>query len=325
MLRLPDAWVWDFWLADTGQEFHLFFLRASRAVHDPDRRHRHASIGHAVSADLRSWELLADALVPGDEPAFDDLATWTGSVVQAPDGVWHMFYTGVSHADNGLVQRIGLATSTDLLSWNKEPDFPIVTADQRWYETGAGVTWREEAWRDPWVFPDPEGHGWHMLITARAAGGTPDDRGVVGHAASSNLWQWQVGPPLSRPGAGFGHLEVLQIERVDGRALLLFSCSRTDLSAARAATGISGGIFAVPCDTVLGPVDIGRARRIADDGLYSGRLVRDRAGRWVMLAVQNTDHNGCFPGVITDPIPAKDLGLCSDDSLAQGPADPDGR
>jgi hypothetical protein len=24
MLRLPDACTWDFWLADTGGEYHLF-------------------------------------------------------------------------------------------------------------------------------------------------------------------------------------------------------------------------------------------------------------------------------------------------------------
>src|SRR5439155_2266683 len=81
MLELPDSWTWDFWLADTGAEYHLFFLRASRALLDPDRRHYRASVGHAVSTDLVNWDLLPDALVPSDSPAWDDLATWTGSVV----------------------------------------------------------------------------------------------------------------------------------------------------------------------------------------------------------------------------------------------------
>ena len=84
-------WVWDFWLADDGERFHLFFLKASRALLDPERRHRRASIGHAVSEDLRSWTELADALVADDAPAPDDLATWTGSVVRGPDGRWRMF------------------------------------------------------------------------------------------------------------------------------------------------------------------------------------------------------------------------------------------
>ena len=63
--RLADHWVWDSWLADDGQDYHLFFLRASRALRDPDRRHRRASIGHAVSSDLENWALLPDALGSG--------------------------------------------------------------------------------------------------------------------------------------------------------------------------------------------------------------------------------------------------------------------
>jgi len=31
--------VWDFWFADDGDRYHLYFLKASRALVDPDRRH----------------------------------------------------------------------------------------------------------------------------------------------------------------------------------------------------------------------------------------------------------------------------------------------
>ena len=82
MLRLASSWVWDFWIADDGDRYHLFFLKASRALLDPDRRHWRATIGHATSTDLSSWTEHADAVIPDDSPAFDDLATWTGSVVR---------------------------------------------------------------------------------------------------------------------------------------------------------------------------------------------------------------------------------------------------
>src|SRR6266536_576406 len=303
VLRLPDAWTWDFWLADTGEEYHLFFLRASRALHDPHRRHRRASIGHARSTDLHHWTLLPDALVPGDPPAFDDLATWTGSVVQAPGGTWHMFYTGVSRSDDGLVQRIGVATSDDLITWHKRPESPILTADQRWYERLDANGWFDEAWRDPWVFPDPGGDGWHMLITARADAGPAYERGVIGHARSADLMHWHTQPPLSSPGAGFGQLEVLQATTVDGRGVVLFSCLSSELSAQRRSTGATGGIWAASCDSVLDGVDVSRAQLLTDERFYAGRLVRDRAGRAVLLAFHNADDRGGFLGELSDPMP----------------------
>jgi beta-fructofuranosidase len=305
MLRLPDAWTWDFWLAKEADRYHVFFLRASRALRDPDRRHMRASVGHAVSTDLVNWTQVADALVPGDRPAFDDGATWTGSVVRGPDRRWYMFYTGAGSTENGLVQRIGLATSDDLYTWERRGDKPILEADPRWYETFGSSVWHDEAWRDPWLLPDPAGEGWHMLVTARANHGTDDDRGVIGHARSSDLVAWRAEPPLSEPGAGFGHLEVPQVEVVDGRPVLLFSCLRHDLAIARRTTDAGGGVWAATADSLLGPYDIAGAYPVTDSSLYSGRIVRDRDGRWVLLAFHNAGPDGRFVGELSDPMPVE--------------------
>jgi beta-fructofuranosidase len=105
-----------------------------------------------------------------------------------------------------LVRRIGLATSTDLLTWRRHSGSPVLEADQRWYERLGDSTWRDEAGRDPWVFPDPDGDGWHMLLTARAKESPVDDRGVIGHARSADLVRWEAQPPLTPPGCGFGQL-----------------------------------------------------------------------------------------------------------------------
>src|SRR4051812_23371389 len=35
VLRLDDQWVWDSWVADDGELYHLFFLQAPRALGDP--------------------------------------------------------------------------------------------------------------------------------------------------------------------------------------------------------------------------------------------------------------------------------------------------
>jgi beta-fructofuranosidase len=299
-LRLADHWVWDSWLAEDGPDYHLFFLRASRALHEPFRRHRRASIGHAVSTDLRSWQLLPDALVHADAPAWDDLATWTGSVVRGPDRVWRLFYTGLSHADRGFVQRIGVAHSDDLVTWRRA-DQPVLEADARWYETLDLDAWSDEVWRDPYVFLDPDGDGWHMLVTARVPHGNPMDRGVIGHARSVDLEAWEVHPPLSEP-AGFGHLEVPQVRVVDDQPVLVFSCLSIHQDPARAEGPPEGGVYVVPGKTLLGPWEIADAEPVDHPSLYAGRLVQDRSGRWMLLGFRDIE-DGVFIGEIADPIP----------------------
>jgi beta-fructofuranosidase len=302
MLRVPGYWMWDFWLVDDGDRYHLFFLFASRALGDERLRHRRAAIGHAVSEDLRTWDQVGDVLAASEAPAFDDLATWTGSVVRGHDR-WWLFYTGVTLVDERIRQTIGAATSTDLLVWHKEPSSPLVTADERWYERLGGGDWHEEAWRDPWVFADPDGGGWHMLLTARANHGPADDRGVLGHASSPDLRRWEVGPPRSRPGSGFGHLECPQVASVDGRLVLVFSCLDPQFSAARRATGAAGGILYVPTDSPAGPFDVAAARLLTSDAFYCGRIVHDRSGQPVLLAFRYHDQARQFLGELSDPMP----------------------
>jgi sucrose-6-phosphate hydrolase SacC (GH32 family) len=303
MLRLPGAWIWDFWLADDGDRYHLFFLYASRALQDERRRHRRAAIGHAVSDDLRTWVQVGDVLAASEPPAFDDLATWTGSVVRGHDSRWWLFYTGVTLVDDKIRQTIGAATSTDLETWHKEPTSPLVAADDRWYERLGGGDWPEEAWRDPWVLRDPDGDGWHMLITARANHGPDDDRGVIGHAVSPDLRRWEVRPPLSEPGSGFGHIECPQVAAVEDRQVLVFSCLDPQFSAARRGTGATGGILYVPADSPTGPFDIAAARPLTSDAFYCGRLVHDRSGQPVLLAFHYYDEARQFLGELSDPMP----------------------
>jgi beta-fructofuranosidase len=301
MLRLPDHWVWDSWLARDGGVHHLFFLRASRALLDPQRRHLRASIGHATSRDLRRWELQPDALVHSDQPAWDDLAVWTGSVARAPDGRWRLFYTGVSHAENGLVQRIGSAVSDDLVTWTRNGNEPLLEADPRWYEKLDLSVWFDEAWRDPFVLRDPQGEGWHMLISARAAEGSSAGRGVVGHARSPDLVEWEVMPPLSGP-AGFGQLEVPNTAVVDDQPVLMFSCRPGEMDADRRLRGSGGGVWVAPGDSLLGPWSLADAVALEHHSLYAGRLVHNGDGEWFVMGFRDTEKGG-FAGEITDPLP----------------------
>jgi beta-fructofuranosidase len=303
VLRLPDHWAWDSWIADDGELYHLFFLRASRALLAPIRRHRRAAIGHATSADLRTWQLGPDALVHSDEPAWDDMATWTGSTIRGEDGRWWLFYTGLSHAENGRVQRIGAATSEDMVAWVKQRNGPLLEADPLWYEKVDLDNWHEEAWRDPFVFRDLAGDGWHMIVTARANHGPIDGRGVIGHARSDDLLSWEIQPPLTEP-AGFGHQEVPQVRLLEGRPLLVFSCRRQGMapSSATAQREPTGAVWTAAGESLLGPWDLAHARAFDHPTAYAGQLVPDREGSWYLHAFEDGPD---FDGTVLDPIPVQ--------------------
>ena len=218
-LRLPDHWVWDAWFAVDGDLVHAFFLHAPRSLGNPNLRHLHARVGHAVSRDLRSWELRTPVLTDPPAGAPDELATWTGSVIRDGDG-WLMAFSGLSERDGGRAQRIGMATSTDLDTWTRL-DVEI-EADARWYETSAAGG--EEHWRDPWAWVAPD-ERLHLLITARANHGEPDGRGVIGHAWSADRRSFVVAPPLSEPGE-YRQLEVPQLVRLTDRRWLVLASAR---------------------------------------------------------------------------------------------------
>jgi beta-fructofuranosidase len=62
------------WIVDHGDLYHLFFLKAPRALGSPSNRHVNATVGHTTSRDLISWDYLGECFrpAPGGDGAFDD-------------------------------------------------------------------------------------------------------------------------------------------------------------------------------------------------------------------------------------------------------------
>lgn len=312
MLKLEDKWVWDSWIADDGERYHLFFLEAPRSIGDPTQRHTQARIAHATSTDLVAWDYRGEVFAPSDM-GFDDLAIWTGSVMH--DGTrWRLFYSALSQRGHHVYdQRLGMAISDDLYRWRRGTNRPVAPVDPRWYKTlgshpgpttGPDPHGSSETWRDPFVFADPDGNGWHMLITARALEGAHNNDGVVGHAWSPDLDAWEVRAPLSRPGAGFGQLEVMQSIVVDGRPVLVFSAHPHEMTPARRAVAKGCSTWSVPGDDRIGPWDVHRARPFtADPKLYAAPVVTLRDGTSAILGF-HLDRSDEGPGLeICDPIP----------------------
>lgn len=296
MLTLPDAWVWDSWYWDDGEQFHAFYLKASRALLDPERRHHRPSVGHAVSSDLEHWTPVADALVCADAPAFDDQGIWTGSIVRGDDARYHLFYTGIDRPTLSRIQRIGHAVSDDLLAWTRLSADPVVVADPSWYETDA--TAGRENWRDPWVFRD--GDGWRMLVTAQSATGDLGQRGCIATAWSADLLAWTVEPPLAEH-VGLHQLEVLQTLEVDGRWVVAYCLTGRDVHT----PGMPQvtGTWTAPADGPGGPFHLERAEPIAVDGNYAGRIVVDRSGTLNLMAFIDFSQRHDLGGSLGNPVP----------------------
>jgi beta-fructofuranosidase len=287
-----------------GEKHHAFYLRASRALGDVQRRHRHPYVGHAVSTNLRDWTVVQDAIAISDSPAWDSWTTWTGSVVKGDDGLWWMFYTGTSREDSGDEQRVGAATSTDLMTWTKVENNPLTEADPKWYEMLDYQKWHDQAWRDPWVFKQDD--QWHMITTARGITGQKYGRGVAGHAVSKDLKTWEVQPPLTSTESGFGQMEVIQISEIDGIPTMLWCSGPNELTPELRAKFPHGGMFSTVGPSMLGPFDPNQAVWFPHETLYAARAVQHE-GKWFLLGfIHGPDHD--FGGYICDPIPVANNG-----------------
>ncbi len=284
-----------------ADSFHVFFLQAPRSISGPEDRHNLATIGHAVSSDLREWEYLGNALEPGPDGAWDDFTTWTGSTTH--DGSqWWTFYTGRNRAEGGRVQRIGAARSPDLLEWTRLDD-ALLVADDQWYHTWKHHSYFPEDCRDPWVMPyDGE---WLMYFTASSKMEPRDSRGVVGLARSADLHNWEHLGSLQMPRL-YGEIEVPQVLNLDSHWIMLFCTSQHSVRQQLLGTSWNGSHYMVS-DNPLGPFQLTTSHPLlADDTgtLYAAKIIADP---WLpdpfVLAWRKWDEAGNFAGDLIDSIP----------------------
>lgn len=305
MVFIPEQhYLWDFWLVlphewnDARALSHLYYLQAPRELSDPHLRHGKAKVGHAVSRDLRQWELRGTVLEAGTPGSWDDRAIWTGSVITRND-LAYMFYTALSHAESVPVQRIGLAISTDLEHWERHPDNPLLEVDTRWYEAQNTERHEAQTWRDPYVIYSPEEGVYYMFLSARVNTGPFDGRGVIGMARSTDLISWEILPPASVPG-DFTEIEVPQVVPLNGRYYLLFCAARHAAARlARAGTTNWVGTHYLVADKLTGPYRLLTDEPLVADATgtyYAGKLVQNSTGRLSFMAWRQWDERGNFCG-----------------------------
>ncbi|NBD29892.1 MAG: levansucrase [Alphaproteobacteria bacterium] len=312
VLALPDQWIWDSWYAHDGDRWHAWFLKADKSLINPELRHFNVSQGHAVSDDLVNWNHLGTCLAPSYGPAWDDFTTWTGSVVQDDDGLWHLFYTGSRKSEEGLYQRVGHATASDMHSWERVGDglcLDLTGPNARHYEADhAKGFWHDRAMRDPWVMRDPSGEGWLMYFTARGADvAEPNAGGAIGFATSSDLYTWELQPTVFV--GGYGQLEVPQVFQAGGRWYCLFCTAAEHFSRAQA-LGTPGGPVTgnhyLVAEDPRGPWSIAPGFLDGSNPCrrYAARILEHEGRFWIMgFADRGPDDH--FIGHVMDPEPVE--------------------
>ena len=172
----PPHAMWDTWLFQDGDEFHLFFLQSEPGV-------TWNTLGRAVSKDLVHWTPLPPIPTKGPEGAWDFAPTLTGCTVTF-QGRYYTFYGSSTQG-----QKIGVMVSDDLRTWSKHPGNPTLTITPPHY----GGT----DWRDLCSVYDPAEKRWHGYVCAQTAfrgGGEPNlptlkDKTLVAWVTLANLAQ----------------------------------------------------------------------------------------------------------------------------------------
>ena len=124
---------------------------------------------HVVSTDLIHWKDLPPALSPCDDPNGPDANCWTGSVVEH-GGTFYLFYTGQNPKDPKSDQKVMLATSKDLMAWEKQPDRTFYPEGKIYWSKSIngpipGMGYHHQAFRDPDVFWHEGEKQWWMIFT----------------------------------------------------------------------------------------------------------------------------------------------------------------
>lgn len=273
--RPKEAWFGDAIPFYDNGIFYIFYLYDERKA--PATAY-HTSWHLVSTKDFVHWNEEGEVLPAG---GCDDLdhACYTGSVIKAPNGMYHLFYTGQNPLNPDLSQEgkplqfILHAVSNDLKVWEKH------------YETAFSAPkgiFEPHDWRDPFVFYQEESGEYYMLLAARLKGQSFRRSGCVALCRSRDLWNWQPGEVFYSPGMYYTH-ECPDLFREGDWWYLLYSTFT-----ARFATHYRKG------KSLQGPWKVPGDDLLDARGLYAIKTVTDGRYRygfgWVPTRHDNSDQ-----------------------------------
>jgi sucrose-6-phosphate hydrolase SacC (GH32 family) len=268
----PHLRMWDTWMFRDGNTYHLFTLTQPYEKHFWDR------VCHATTTDWIHWRACPEIpLQDTDNPqAWDAGCILTGSVFETGDG-YAMTY-GSQHEGQ---EKIGLLFSTDLYTWEKHPNNPVLLPQGPYYEanlneTACGLV----PWRDANVIQTDDGY--EALVCAGDMNTPKTANGCIARVTSHDLVNWKYHSAIASPGK-YIDMEVPQYFEWNGFHYLLFSSSgvfkRINLPSRQNATGTfylmsdeKYGSYHEPDDNIL----IGSGEGRVD--CYVGKIIETEEG-----------------------------------------------
>lgn len=163
---LPDVLWNDPTILKTNNTWTMWLTGGITPQSKTDKKVR---VYRATSNDGLSWQLNTSPLIePGAQGAWDDKAIETPSVIVDAQGIYHLYYSGASFNDGPGVYAIGHATSTDGITWTKDPNNPILT-------TATNSDWGVFTVAEPAAVFNPKTQQIHLYYVS--AGGSADVTG----------------------------------------------------------------------------------------------------------------------------------------------------
>lgn len=207
---------------DNGK-FHLFFLHDAKSKPGGEGFH---DIHSFETSNLTTFEYQGQ-MIPYGLASEPDFAVGTGSLIKV-GGTYYFYYTGhngnTPYVQNNPRESVLCATSSDLKSWKKVPDFKL-TAPDGYYNYD---------FRDPHVFYNEEAGKYWMLMSTQ----TDSDRKAVvllltSDDPATNNWTSQGPIYQTTPEENYLMLECADIFKMGSYWYLIFSENWSDFTGTR--------------------------------------------------------------------------------------------
>lgn len=286
-LQHPTLHTWDFTTIPYKNGLAILFLNTDKRWLEGDQHHQHARIGLAYTENFRQIQWIDDCVFGATADSWANTSIWSTDIVRRNGRYWLFFTSRTKGEDDGFTQHIGLASSTDLIHWRREP--LKISADPTHYlARGLEGDDTVHAWRDPYLFLF-RGQ-LHMILTAKSPELPLGKNGCIAllQAKQNSFFEWEAMPPLYAPGY-YSEMEEPDLFYNKGGELVLTFSSHDKFDHTKGTTSGRGGLYAVNLGSNLYSPYVRKIENILpyQTGIYAAHIMPSIEGEIIGFDLQN--------------------------------------